>query len=49
VAPQSPVRLRVRDATAGFKAWHAETLHKIDAGSIRSNGYAFQVVARNRD
>jgi dolichol-phosphate mannosyltransferase len=37
------LRLRVKDATAGFKAWHAETLRKIDVSSIQSNGYAFQV------
>jgi dolichol-phosphate mannosyltransferase len=37
------LRLRVKDATAGFKAWRAETLRRIDVSSIRSNGYAFQV------
>jgi dolichol-phosphate mannosyltransferase len=37
------LRLRVKDATAGFKAWRAETLRKIDVSSIQSNGYAFQV------
>jgi dolichol-phosphate mannosyltransferase len=37
------LRLRVRDATAGFKAWHAATLRKIDLETIRSNGYSFQV------
>lgn len=37
------LRLHVKDATAGFKAWRAETLRRIDIGSIRSNGYAFQV------
>jgi dolichol-phosphate mannosyltransferase len=42
------LRLRVRDATAGFKAWHADTLRKIDVGSIRSNGYAFQVEMNHR-
>ncbi len=35
--------LHVKDATAGFKAWRAETLRAIEVGSIRSNGYAFQV------
>jgi dolichol-phosphate mannosyltransferase len=39
----SILRLRVRDATAGFKAWHAETLRAIDVASVHSNGYAFQV------
>ncbi|AUY53112.1 polyprenol monophosphomannose synthase [Streptomyces sp. CB01881] len=37
------LRLGVRDATAGFKAWRAETLRAIDLPSIRSNGYSFQV------
>ncbi|WP_100343518.1 polyprenol monophosphomannose synthase [Compostimonas suwonensis] len=37
------LRLRVKDATAGFKAWHAATLTEIDVLSIQSNGYAFQV------
>jgi dolichol-phosphate mannosyltransferase len=37
------LRLHVKDATAGFKTWRAETLRKIDIASIRSNGYAFQV------
>ena len=37
------LRLRVKDATAGFKAWHADTLRRIDVASVRSNGYAFQV------
>jgi dolichol-phosphate mannosyltransferase len=37
------LRLRVRDATAGFKAWRAATLRDIDLSSIQSNGYSFQV------
>ncbi|QWF81209.1 polyprenol monophosphomannose synthase [Amycolatopsis sp. CA-230715] len=37
------LRLRLKDATAGFKAWHASALRKIDLPTIRSNGYAFQV------
>ncbi|RJQ79699.1 polyprenol monophosphomannose synthase [Pseudonocardiaceae bacterium YIM PH 21723] len=37
------LRLRVKDATAGFKAWRAGTLRAIDVPSIRSNGYSFQV------
>lgn len=37
------LRLRVKDATAGFKAWHAEALRAIDLPSIDSNGYSFQV------
>jgi dolichol-phosphate mannosyltransferase len=42
------LRLRVRDATAGFKAWHAATLRAIDVDSVRSNGYAFQVEMNHR-
>ncbi|MBP2474601.1 dolichol-phosphate mannosyltransferase [Crossiella equi] len=37
------LRLKVKDATAGFKAWRAETLREIDVTGIQSNGYAFQV------
>ncbi|GAA2242466.1 MULTISPECIES: polyprenol monophosphomannose synthase [Kitasatospora] len=37
------LRLRVRDATAGFKAWRADTLRAIDLPSVHSNGYSFQV------
>ncbi len=37
------LRLGVKDATAGFKAWHARTLRTIDVASVESNGYAFQV------
>jgi dolichol-phosphate mannosyltransferase len=37
------LRLDVKDATAGFKAWHADTLRAIDVESVQSNGYAFQV------
>jgi dolichol-phosphate mannosyltransferase len=42
------LRLGVKDATAGFKAWHAETLRAIDLPSIQSNGYAFQVEMNHR-
>ena len=34
---------RVRDITAGFKAWRRGALAGIDLGSIRSQGYVFQV------
>lgn len=37
------LRLGIKDATAGFKAWKADTLRAIDIESIRSNGYSFQV------
>ncbi|GHH32033.1 polyprenol monophosphomannose synthase [Lentzea cavernae] len=42
------LRLRVKDATAGFKAWRAATLRRIDVASVRSNGYAFQVEMNHR-
>jgi len=37
------LRLGVKDVTAGFKAWKAETLRNLDLGTVQSNGYAFQV------
>lgn len=37
------LRLRVKDATAGFKAWRAQTLRAIDLPGVHSNGYSFQV------
>ena len=37
------LRLKVKDATAGFKAWRAAALRAIDLPTIRSNGYSFQV------
>ena len=33
----------VHDATAGFKCYRRKVLETIDLGSIRSNGYAFQI------
>lgn len=35
--------LKVKDATAGFKAWTASSLSRIDVASIKSDGYSFQV------
>ncbi|MFK4070286.1 polyprenol monophosphomannose synthase [Streptomyces sp. NPDC029674] len=37
------LRLGVKDATAGFKAWRAGALRAVDLPSVRSNGYSFQV------
>lgn len=37
------LRLPVRDATGGFKAWRRSALESIDLGRVRSNGYAFQI------
>ncbi|MBD0693796.1 polyprenol monophosphomannose synthase [Streptomyces sp. CBMA123] len=42
------LRLRLKDATAGFKAWRAETLRAIDPNSVHSNGYSFQVEMNHR-
>ncbi|MDN5759359.1 MAG: polyprenol monophosphomannose synthase [Tomitella sp.] len=44
----SILRLGVKDATAGFKAWRAETLRAIGLDSIESNGYSFQVEMNHR-
>jgi dolichol-phosphate mannosyltransferase len=33
----------VRDLTTGFKAYTRPALERLDIGSIRSNGYAFQI------
>jgi dolichol-phosphate mannosyltransferase len=37
------LRLHVRDATAGFRAYRSSTLAAIDLRSIDSNGYSFHV------
>lgn len=42
------LRLPVRDLTAGMKAVRAEALRAVDAGSIRADGYAFQVELTHR-
>ena len=42
------LRLHVRDATAGFKAWRASALRTIDLGSVSSDGYSFQVELLHR-
>jgi dolichol-phosphate mannosyltransferase len=35
--------LRVRDATAGFRAFRRDSLLRLDAQQSRSNGYSFQI------
>jgi dolichol-phosphate mannosyltransferase len=35
--------LPVRDLTGGFKCFRREVLEKLDLGSVRSSGYAFQI------
>ncbi|MEU6121600.1 polyprenol monophosphomannose synthase [Streptomyces sp. NPDC047123] len=42
------LRLGVKDATAGFKAWRGTALAAIDLPSVRSNGYSFQVEMNHR-
>jgi dolichol-phosphate mannosyltransferase len=37
------LNVKVRDATAGFKAWRRETLLGLGLDRIHSNGYVFQV------
>lgn len=37
------LNLKVRDTTAGFKCWRAETLHGIELDNVGSHGYSFQV------
>jgi dolichol-phosphate mannosyltransferase len=36
------LRLGIRDATGGFRAYRADVLERIDIDSTRANGYAFQ-------
>lgn len=38
----------VKDVTSGFRAFRAETLIAIDAGSTTSNGYSFQIETLHR-
>ena len=35
--------VKLKDLTAGFKAWRREVLENIDLDNIRSQGYAFQI------
>jgi dolichol-phosphate mannosyltransferase len=37
------LRIRLRDVTAGFKIWRAESIAALDLGEISSGGYSFQV------
>lgn len=40
---QAVLRLRVKDATAGFRAYRADMLRRLDLPAIRADGYGFQV------
>lgn len=42
------LRLHVRDATSGFRAWSAPSLAALDLPSTASEGYAFQVETAHR-
>ncbi len=37
------LRLRVHDATAGFRAYHRRALEPLDLDTVRADGYGFQV------
>jgi len=37
------LRVRIRDLTAGFKIWRADSLRAIGLERVQSNGYSFQV------
>lgn len=37
------LNVRIRDLTAGFKVWRADTLRAIGLDRVQSNGYSFQV------
>jgi dolichol-phosphate mannosyltransferase len=40
---RAALRLGVRDATAGFRAFRRETLERIDLDDVQSQGYCFQI------
>jgi dolichol-phosphate mannosyltransferase len=40
--------LHVSDSTSGFRAYSAEILRKLDLGSVRADGYGFQIEMVNR-
>lgn len=42
------LRLDVRDATSGFRAYRAEILGRIDVESVQAEGYAFQIEMAHR-
>ncbi|NGN66811.1 polyprenol monophosphomannose synthase [Streptomyces sp. A7024] len=39
---------RIKDITAGFNLWSAETLHAVDLATLDSAGYSFQVELKYR-
>lgn len=40
--------LGVHDCTAGFRAWRADALYRLEAGSAEASGYGFQVEMTRR-
>ena len=40
--------IRVRDVTAGFICWRRTALDQLDLGTVRSNGYSFQIEMKYR-
>ena len=38
----------IRDMTSGFVAYRRDALARLDLGSIRSNGYSFQIEMKYR-
>ncbi|MEU3304729.1 polyprenol monophosphomannose synthase [Streptomyces sp. NPDC006678] len=42
------LKTRIRDITAGFNLWRAETLHDVDLATLDSAGYSFQVELKFR-
>ncbi len=40
--------VKIRDLTAGFVCWRRAGLEALDLGSIRSNGYSFQIEMKYR-
>jgi glycosyltransferase involved in cell wall biosynthesis len=40
--------LAVNDATAGYRAYSADALRRIDVGTVRADGYGFQVEMTHR-
>ena len=37
------LRISIRDATSGFRAYHRRALERIDLAGVRADGYGFQV------
>jgi dolichol-phosphate mannosyltransferase len=40
--------IRVRDVTAGFICWRRTALDQLDLGTVKSNGYSFQIEMKYR-